>query len=201
MLSRPRSSYGGSIQLILPDEDFACTEAAAVLVKSIERFDSALSVAEMLAPPPNNRAAVSHLRQAAVVLGVGAFDAYVRHFVIDAYLQLIFAGKPPAEPPMHGRKLSRQLCLLILVFDRVARLLSEEARLHLATSVFSVNQVRTPPDHSRLRLNFSGMLTSTSQSIPTRQLIVRNCNYSSLPNPCSTHTQVFATESSTLVST
>lgn len=116
MLGLPRNGYGGSIQLILPEEDFACTEAAAVFVKSIERFDSALSVAETLAPAPNNRAAVSHLRQAAVVLGVGAFDAYVRHFVIDAYLQLIFAGKPPAEPPMHGRKLSRQPCLLILVF-------------------------------------------------------------------------------------
>lgn len=131
---------------LFPSTNVRKSQAAKEFTRNMLRHGSLVDTAAELAllAPYKKPAKVGHLLQASVVLGMGSFDAYIRSFTIQAYLDHLF-GKDEAPKEFHSAwtraakaAIDSEPDLLI----EVAKMEPKMARPHLAEAVFAAHQVR-----------------------------------------------------------
>jgi hypothetical protein len=145
--------YAGfdNLSALLPAPPVRGTPASRAFELNIARYDTLVSAASDLqagvvgAPLQ----AQQHMLQAAIVLGIGAFDAYVRQFTIDAYLALVVDERVEVSERSNkqvAEKFREAIRRAVasdpeIVLD-LTRLSPAEAKRRLAEEVFTVQQVR-----------------------------------------------------------
>ncbi len=141
----------GSTSLIhglLPEATIRKTKASHNFDKLMRRYTSCIAAAdryELDPHDPSDRAVgvVKDLRQGALALGVGSFDAYVRNFTIEKYLHLVFSERPPDK--VH-RAWKQAIKAAVEdspdIMTELAMMEPSTARVALAERVFAAQQVR-----------------------------------------------------------
>jgi hypothetical protein len=145
MIGLPLDRESQGIGQLIPATAVRKSEAAKAFGRRIARYESLRSMA---AKGSVNRTLtkteIAHLRQAAVVLGVGSFDSYIRSFVIERYLSLIFeTGTPPTKVVRSWEdSIKRAIDVEPGLLTIVAGMDPKDAQRHLAETVFAVHNVR-----------------------------------------------------------
>ncbi len=181
MVGLPLDSPTQGVGLLLSDKSVRLSEASKAFDRQITRYESLQSMADEGSRTSTlSKTQIAHLRQAAVVLGVGSFDSYIRSFVIESYLTLIFvkATPPPKVVKSWEDAIKRAIDVEPDLLTRVARLAPSDAQQLLAETVFDVHQVRLMTGNfsqavgSLLTLNVNiGTNAKNPTMDPTEQLL------------------------------
>ena len=142
----------GFVERLTPKSKVRRTNSATSFERAMLRYRTILDQADALSANSKTAqpAACRHLRQAAVVLGVGSFDAYIRDTVIDTYLETMFDASDQLgqqERPRKSLEAWSKASLAALTSDplllaRLADMPPAQARSYVAEVVYDNVQVR-----------------------------------------------------------
>jgi hypothetical protein len=131
---------------LLPTGTTRTTAASREFDTAMLRYDTITKFANDAAStrPKVPRAEVTHLRQAALVLAIGSFDAYVRSVVIERYLAMRFAATvtPGKAHTAWNDAVLRAVKEDPELLTKVASMSPAQAERLLAESVFAIENVR-----------------------------------------------------------